>query len=339
MIKKFCLLITTLIWHITLPGEKIIGLVQVKNESDIIEYALRALALHTDAIIVLDDASEDDTVKIIQKFAPELNIIEIIHNLTSEWVEGTEAANKQKLLDAGRKHGGTHFVAIDADEIFTTDCADHGWLRNKLLALKKGQILQIPLINLWKSFEDYRSPFDDNFPNICYCTIGYCDDGISSIYYNLKTSYAGFLHIGRFPHVSPTENYPLFVYESDLNHSLIHLPFVNWDNVILKKVWIMMLEIIRLKEGLYNKEMFPQGRSVQDIESFYNTYHNYETNSILTPTPASWLSYPFFKKEPFLQRFSTSKLHDIKQWITIYGLYYFTESSYIYENISYLLQV
>lgn len=329
----FCLYFSSLF------SEKIIGLMQIKNEENIIEYSLRALAKNTDAIIVLDDNSEDHTLEILNQLKEELNIIEIITNTRCSWVYESEVTSRQKLLDAGRKHGGTHFIEIDADEVISTHCSENDWLRNTILSLKKGQILQIPIINLWKDFDHYRSKFTDNFPDICYCTMAYCDDGISDLSYNKQNSHPGFLHFGRFPHKKPDAGYDLFVYEPDINHSLIHLPFVNWDNVIVKKVWIMMLEIIRLQEKLYNQEKYPEGRTIQDISKFYQSFHNYDDENVqLSPTPSSWLNYPFFKKEPYIKNFSNSKLADIQKWIRQYGKDFFAGCPYIEKHLPSLLQ-
>ena len=58
---------------------KIIGLVAVRNEADIVGQCLKALSLYTDAIIVLDDASDDGkTVPILESLANECNIVQII---------------------------------------------------------------------------------------------------------------------------------------------------------------------------------------------------------------------------------------------------------------------
>lgn len=335
---SFCILLwTALFFNTQLLSTYIIGLMQVKNESDIIEYSLRGLAHYTDAIILLDDASEDDTLQKVQNLAKELNIIKIIANEKSEWIHGSEVNNRQKLLNTGRSYGGTHFIELDADEILSAPCAENNWLKNKLLSLKKGQILQIPLINLWKGFECYRSKFTDNYPDVSYCAIGYCDDGINDLSPNLAYSHACFIHFGRFPHKYP-ENYPLFVYEPNLNHSVIHLPFVNWKNVIIKKVWIIMLEIIRLQEKLYNKKRFPNGRTASDVDRFYKGFHNYDNQDIqLSAVPSSWLNYEFFKQEPFLQKISLHKLKDIREWVSKYGYNLFAESEYIQKHLPNLL--
>ena len=58
--------------------KKIVGLVPARNESKIIGQCLRALALYTDAIVLLDDCSDDDTVQVVQSLQSEGSIERII---------------------------------------------------------------------------------------------------------------------------------------------------------------------------------------------------------------------------------------------------------------------
>ena len=51
-------------FYATANTSKIVGLMMVRNESAIIEQTLRALAVYTDALVILDDASCDNTVDI-----------------------------------------------------------------------------------------------------------------------------------------------------------------------------------------------------------------------------------------------------------------------------------
>lgn len=101
---------------------KIIGLMAVRNESAIIVPCLRAMAEYTDAIIVLDDASQDNTIQMIESVAKECRVAQIICKPKDMWVRD-ERADKSSLLYAGRALGGTHFVLLDADEMFTANCA------------------------------------------------------------------------------------------------------------------------------------------------------------------------------------------------------------------------
>ncbi len=304
-----------------IPEEsKIVGLVAERNEAPIIEQTLRCLAVYTDAIVVLDDASDDGTPKILKALAKELHIEKIIIEESSGWAKRTEIENRQKLLDAGRAIGGTHFIELDADEIFTATCADGNWLRKRILSLEKGQILHLPIINLWKSFDVYRSKWGE-FPDIVHCSAIFCDDGTSNLNDNKKVSHSGFLHFGRFP-VTRTKTKP-DEYSKDLNYSILHLPFVSWDTTYVKRGWIMCLELIRLKENLSVR--FPN-RTVKDINNFYNTFHNYREEGMkLAPTPPEWLAYSFFDKSCYTTRLVEWRKKEVQGWFRKYGRSYFSD--------------
>lgn len=320
---------------------KLIGLMQVRNEEDIVTYALRALyAIETDEIIVLDDGSTDKTVNIVKSLAKSFNITKIIVNSSCGWKTGSEVTNRQALLTAGRARGGTHFISIDADEI---PVSKDNQLKKSILSLLPGQTLQVPLINLWKGFDNYRSACNNLYPDVSYCVVGYCDDGIGTIASNLTSSYTTFLHFARFPLVQ-TLNSPLCIYDTDLEHGIIHLPFVNYQDAIIKKAWMLMLELVRqdkLHHNLHNPAKFPNGRTFQDICNFYEAFHNYkDINVILSPVPSNWLNYSWFDttvKNAYINRVSTEKVTDIKNWVTTYGRSYFNQSSFLAANLDSIL--
>ena len=91
----------------------------VRNERIMITQCLKSLAQYTDAIVVLDDASDDETVAIVESLAQECNVEKIIKK--DHWYRD-EPGDKNKLLAAGRAIGGTQFVLIDADDMFTVNC-------------------------------------------------------------------------------------------------------------------------------------------------------------------------------------------------------------------------
>lgn len=315
-------LLVLLLAYITVYAKepKIIGLMQVRNESQIIEQTLRVLALYTDSIVILDDASDDNTVDIVQQLASQLNIEKILCESTSGWSERTEIENRQKLLDVGRECGGTHFIELDADEVLTAPCLKNNWLRNKILALKKGQILRLPIINLWKSFDYFRID-KERYPGIVPLSAIFCDDGVSTLEDNKKVSHSGFLHFGRFPITRVQEAPDITIHNN--NYAVLHLPFINWDNVYIKRGWIMCLERIRLQEGLSVK--FP-GRTVQDINNFYSIFHNYALkNKTIARVPAHWLDYDFFDKECYKVRQVEWRRKQVLQWFTTYGKDFFAD--------------
>ena len=110
-------------------GFKIVGLVPVRNEARRINFCLRALAVFTDSIVVLDDMSTDNTVSIVENLAEDCKIERIITK--SIW-DRNETADRNELLTVGRSIGGTHFVVIDADEAFTGNLADGNELRTQV---------------------------------------------------------------------------------------------------------------------------------------------------------------------------------------------------------------
>lgn len=57
---------------------KIIGLIPIRNEEIMIEQCLRGLSMLVDEIIILDDASTDNSVSIIESLAKECKVTEII---------------------------------------------------------------------------------------------------------------------------------------------------------------------------------------------------------------------------------------------------------------------
>jgi hypothetical protein len=109
---------------------KIVGLVPVRNEARRITFCLRALALFTDSIVVLDDMSTDDTVDVVRSLSSDCKVERIITK--SVW-DRNETADRNALLSVGRSIGGTHFVVIDADEAFTANLADGDELRTQVI--------------------------------------------------------------------------------------------------------------------------------------------------------------------------------------------------------------
>jgi hypothetical protein len=135
---------------------KIIGLVPVRNEEARISFCLHALALVTDAIIVLDDNSDDRTVQVVEGLAAECNVEHIIKKEGQTWFRN-ETGDRNLLLLEGRARGGTHFIVLDADEAFTGNLVDSGELRAQIYELEVGQSLALHWIQLWKSIHYYRT--------------------------------------------------------------------------------------------------------------------------------------------------------------------------------------
>lgn len=303
-------------------ASKIVGLAQVRNEADIIEQFLRGMAVYTDAIVILDDNSQDDTVSIVESLANELNIECIIKQDFSAWQKGYEKNNRQRLLNAGREIGGTHFILLDADEMFTAQCAKDNWLRNKILSLKPGQIMRFPMINLWDSCKQYRddalcSPHSAKWGSIMAII---CDDGQCHYQVNPSSSPSGVIHVSREPYNRIKSHQDVRV--ENLDHCVIHFKCVNLKNLDVKRVWYMCLEYIRAQEKTRNP-----AANAQKINQLYNGnvfagIMPQNKQVTLKHVPDSWLAYDFFDEDSFA-RSHEYRIKDIMHWFEKYDKDYF----------------
>lgn len=156
-----------------MPREKkIIGLIAARNEENIIATSLRALSHYVDCIVFLDDASEDNTTQIVESLAEQCKVAKIIRK--TKWYRD-EPGDRNRLLEEGRKLEGTHFVVLDADEVFTSNCLSNNFLRNLIYQLEPGDSLFLVWIVLWKSLYFYR--FDNSVWTWNYKPFVFCDDG------------------------------------------------------------------------------------------------------------------------------------------------------------------
>ena len=277
--------------------KKIVGLVPARNERHILPQCLRALSLYTDAMVFLDDASEDDSVAVVQALAEECRIERILRNKT--W-HRDEPGDRNRLLQAGRAIGGSHFIALDADELFTASCLEGGFLRRAILALKPGEVLQMNWIQLWRSTAQYR--FDQSVWTWNMKDFAFCDDG--------RACYESpFIHCPRAPRNLAGERRRIEGYE----RGVMHFQFVHWRNLLVKQAWYRCLERIRAPTV-----------SPADINRIYAASVD-ETGLGVCPAPASWFAgYPFFDPSVYSKP-DIAREREVLGWFERYGREYFRE--------------
>ncbi len=278
-------------------SKKIVGLLQIRNESVLIEQCLHALSFYTDAMVILDDASQDDTVKLCKECAHTYRIEAILQNESSAWEHRSESDNRQKLLEAGRTIGGTHFIILDADEIMTANCKDNNFLRRMILQLNPGDRLAMNIMHVWDSLHRYRTYFSEKMKFFIFC-----DDGACS-YLNQ------FLHVNRTPfNLQGGVNLEL----PNDQYGLLHFGYYNWQNVLIKQAWYKCLERIRN----------PQ-KSVAEINSWYPAHKEKDLQTL--SVPSNWImGYDFFNPSLF-DHVETWRKKQMKQWFEKYGKEYFKE--------------
>lgn len=342
---------------------KIVGLVPVRNEESIIEICLRALSLFTDAIVVLDDCSIDNTINVIRSIKKDCNIEKII---TKEKWYRDEPGDRNKLLSAGRAIGGTHFLVIDSDEIFTSNLLEDNKLRNEILKLAPGDKLCLTWINLWRSVDYFR--YDNSVWSCSTADCIFCDDG--KCFYK-----SDFIHTSRSPNNLKGKVRSLILDLDYLNSIYINsIPnlkqdkFANFKNICIKRY------VIDNKASFPESEMFEKinflsknpdhipGRYKHDFEyglmhfqfvdwhylmckqSWYRCLEYIrnpkldpkiinkkyceskdEKNIKLKKCPNYWFkNYPFFNKYVYENKKSWQK-DQILQWFEKYGKNYFKD--------------
>jgi hypothetical protein len=274
---------------------KIIGLIAARNEELFISQCLRALSKFTDAIIFLDDASDDQTLSVVESLASECKIDKIIRK--TEWVRD-EPGDRNLLLEAGREMGGTHFVVLDADEMFTSNLADGNILRDIIFSLRPGDKLMLTWIQLWRSMKYYR--YDKSGWTSTYKDVIFCDDG-QSFYVS------DFIHTPRAPQNLTGKQHKLEGY----TFGILHFQFVNWRNMLIKQAWYRCLEQIRHPD-----------KSAEEINALYAPSKD-ETNLGLQHAPNEWLEgYSFFDITIFSSQQSWQE-KQVLQWFQEYGLDHF----------------
>ena len=276
---------------------KIVGLVVGRNEAPRLSFCLRALAKYTDAIVYLDDSSEDRSVEVVQSLSTECRVERILRK--DRW-HLDEPGDRNLLLSAGRKIGGTHFVAIDADEAFTSNCAEEGFLRRLILSLLPGDQIAVNWIQLWRDVRQYRhdnSVWTWNYKGVIFCDDGQCAHS------------SEFVHTPRVPANLSGQSYRLPGYV----HGLMHFQFVNWRNLLVKQAWYRCLERVRYPE-----------KTAAAINGRYAPSKD-EIGLGLRSAPAAWLSgYPFFDLA-IVESPEWWRERQIRQWFEQYGTAHFKE--------------
>jgi len=276
---------------------KIVGLVPARNESPIIQQCLRALALYTDAIVYLDDASTDDTLDKVRSVAQECNVEKIIAK--EVWYRD-EPGDRNKLLQAGRDIGGTHFIVIDADEMITANCLKNNYLRNIILSLKPGDKLKLNWIHLWRSVDEYRCdglPWSDNYKSFIFCDDRAC-------FYQ-----SSFIHTSRTPRNLVDKTFML----SGSNRGVLHFQFVNWQASQIQQCWYRCLERIRNPH-----------KSITKINDKY-TWRKNEKNLKTEPSKPAWFNaYKFFDPSVYMLPEQWRK-KQVLEWLQKYGHDFFSE--------------
>ncbi len=217
---------------------KIVALLPVKNESWALPSYLSSVSKIADEIIALNDSSTDSSVLILNKAGASV----FDYDSSKEELVNM-GKRRQRLLELGRKAGGTHFVWLDADETFSSNFISQA--KQTILSLKPGQKITMRWVHAWKNTTDYLTDTHSPFGYIWKDFI-VCDDKTS----NFEEK---FLSEGRTP---------------GTHTDILRLPekqgvVIHWQ--------FSRFEITQLKQALYRcTELIEGTRGVRKINHTYS---------------------------------------------------------------------
>lgn len=277
---------------------RLIGLICVRNESWVLGCSLRAALRWCDEVVVVDHNSSDGTFEIISEVTAE-NPWRVHYSrwtpteekeLTSRfegsrtilnpnpgktWKQAVptedesrwdEQDMRQHSLLLGRKHGGTHFAMIDADEILTANLLYR--VREDASKLQPGEILDYPLYAM-RTLDEYQD--DDTHWSRGWMSIVFRD----APHLTWKPAADGYHFHSRCPWGTTKRLTPVAWKDG----GVMHLQFCNRRRLVAKHVWYRMVEKVRYAER----------STVQQLNEKYDDALRPPRN--LTSVPVEWWSH------------------------------------------------
>lgn len=272
----------------------LIGLMLARNEEWCIGLSVRVALRWVDRLVVLDHASTDRTQQILDEIEAEYpgRLIRLRED-DPVWYE---MAYRQRMLDAGRAAGGTHFAMIDADEVLTGNLIDS--IRGAVTTLKPGELLELWMPCLWRSLMQYRV---DRCPwSSVWATTVFRDS--PELHWANRNGY-DFHH--RHPFSSQlTGNRPF-----GRTSGVMHLQWVVWRRLLAKHAAYKISELLR----------WPGRDGIAAIDKRYNLAPD-ETGLQLADVPLEWWAAwegllqhaDFTEQEPWQER-------QVREWIAEHG--------------------
>lgn len=233
----------------------------VRNEDWILPLSIPGVMSWCDALVVLLHRCVDDSKVIVQVARANYGTDRVMI-LESEDESWHEMIHRQRMLDAARTMGATHLAITDADEVLVQPNS----IKPMIAGLAAGHMLQLPMRNVWRRFNQYRSdrsPFGQAVTTLAFA------DHHSLGWRNTNGDYC---HHHREPF---NGRVGLRVYDVP---GVLHLQFVDWARLTAKHAWYKMQERAR----------WPH-KPVAEIDRLYSMALD-ETGFQGSPIPDGWWS-------------------------------------------------
>jgi len=201
---------------------KVICLMPVKNEIDLLPITLPIISQYCDVIIISDQMSDDGSREIYKNF-PKVKVIDNPR-------EGHSNQVRWDLLKAAREYQGNNLIiSLDADEYIPPKLFDKFLDEHDF---KIGDSFRFPWMQLWKSIKYFN---DTGVWYRNYQRAAWVDDG--------KTNYGDEVVIN--DHTSRVPFSFLNNCQRIDNIPIIHLQWVSWQKTQLKQALYRCTELVK----------------------------------------------------------------------------------------------
>lgn len=240
----------------------------------------------------------------------------------------------QELLNIGRKHKGSHFIFLDADEAFTFSLGKN--LKKILKNLKKGEKIQLHWMSVWKNHKYIRIDKKSVWSNI------YKD----FIYYdNKKDNFKEFyVDTNRTPGTNTSSKLKKI---HNKYGGVMHLQFINWKNYLFKQAWYMCKTLVIDKSRNFKSTTMDTGKINRMY--FYTYFENYPKLELIDKNEIYHIPKKFYKDlyidnskfwekkfNFFFKKHDIKKFEDLNIWHISFlkNLFYKKVKRYPRKNIS-----
>ena len=248
---------------------KIVALTIAHNEEWSLGFTGRATLMWADKVVFLNHNSDDRTKAIMAAIRKEYpDRVSIINVTEKRW---SEMAHRQRTLELARGSGATHCCVVDADEVLSGNLLP--MIRNWILRLVPGQVLQLPWVCLWRGLKQYRN--DSSIWSHSFITMAFGDRSDLA----WKPREDGYEFHQRGPIGVATDIRSLRPVGQWAGGGLLHMQHAQWNRLLAKQAWYKMKERV----------MYPGRDKAIVVDKRYHAAvdeHNLRTE----PVPKSWLA-------------------------------------------------
>jgi len=128
---------------------KIVAMLAIKNEERWIAKTLESLEAICDSIVILDDGSEDNTVKICEDYK---KVVEIHKNSN---LPTDKSRDKNILLEMAKKSNPDYILTLDGDEVIIPNSKDIFFEEINVL-YPESDVFEFEFLYIWDKPNQYR---------------------------------------------------------------------------------------------------------------------------------------------------------------------------------------